>query len=196
MRIAPVFALSLVMMLALVCTARPCEAGGRRAAWLRVDDPLLVAAVDRGARGSATFKALLDRLEASDLIVYMMRTPANGLSPRGRTQFVVRAGSRRFVRVTIRTDHAARSIVALVGHELQHVAELAEEPRVVDANSYLELYRRIGYASCEGICPCFDTQAAVDAGYAVLSELGRGRPRVAGVIVGGPVAARLSAGDE
>lgn len=196
MRIAPVFALSLVLMVALVAGVQPCQAGDRRSAWLRVGDPMLAGAVERGARESATFKALVDRLEQSDLIVYLMRTPANGLRPHGRTQFVVQAGARRFVRVTIRTDHVARNIVALVGHELQHVAELAGEPRVVDAESYLDLYRRIGYSSCDGICPCFDTQAAVDTGYAVLSELGRGKPRVTGVIVGGPVAARLNAGDE
>ncbi len=196
MRIAPVFVLSLLMLVALVVGAQPCEAGDRRSAWLRVHDSLLVEAVERGARESATFRALLDRLEDSDLIVYMMRAPANGLRSRGRTQFVVRAGSRRFVRVTIRTDQVTRSIVALVGHELQHVAELAGEPHVVDADSYHDLYRRIGYSSCDGICPCFDTQAAVDTGYAVLSELGRGRPRVAAVIAGGPMVARLSAGDE
>lgn len=40
------------------------------------------------------------------------------------------------------------------------------------------------------------SRRSTDRAYAVLSELGRGRPRVAGVIVGGPVAARLSAGDE
>jgi hypothetical protein len=192
MRIARVFAFILVLMAALVASVQPSEAEDRRSSWLRVDDPLLIGAVERGARESPTFKALLDRLEESDLIVYMMRKPAIGLSPHGRTQFVVRAGSYRFVRVTIRADQVTRAIVALVGHELQHVAELADEPLVGDSDSYLNLYRRIGYSSCDSLCHCFDTQAAVDAGYAVLSELGRGRHRVpvAAVVADSRVATR------
>jgi hypothetical protein len=96
------------------------------------------------------------------------------------------------VRVTIRADQVTRAIVALVGHELQHVAELADEPLVGDSDSYLNLYRRIGYSSCDSLCHCFDTQAAVDAGYAVLSELGRGRHRVpvAAVVADSRVATR------
>lgn len=190
MRIVRVFALSLATVAALIAGVQPCRAEEPNSSWLRVSDPLLAHAIARGSRESATFKALLDRLERSDIIVYMMRTPAAGLQPHGRTQFVVHAGSHRFVRVTIRTDQVTRNIVALVGHELRHVAEVADEPGVVDADSYLDLYRRIGYSSCERLCPCFDTQAAVDAGYAVLSELGRNRARVATVLADSRIAKR------
>jgi hypothetical protein len=190
MRIARVFALSLFTIVALFAGAQPCQAEESNSSWLRVEDPLLARAISRGTRESATFKALLDRIENSDLIVYILRAPATGLAPQGRTQFVVSAGARRFVRVTIRTDQVTRNVIALVGHELQHVAELAGEPGVVDNDSYLELYRRIGYSSCDRLCPCFDTEAAVSTGYAVLSELGRNRTRASQVLADTRIATR------
>ena len=62
--------------------------------------------------------------------------------------------------------------MALLGHELRHAVELAEAPAVDDDGDYQRLYDRIGYQSCSRAAPrCYETDAAVRAGRAVLTEL-------------------------
>jgi hypothetical protein len=43
---------------------------------------------------------------------------------------------------------------------------------VIDEETYGRLYQAIGKASCDAPRWCFDTKAAVKAGYRVLRELG------------------------
>ena len=78
---------------------------------------------------SATFRALLERLGRSDLIVYVDRTITMGERTRGDTRFVARAGGFRFLRVTLEMHGLTNPVVALIGHELRHAAEVADSRR-------------------------------------------------------------------
>jgi hypothetical protein len=87
-------------------------------------------------------------------------------------QFITHAGSYRFVRITLNVAKTDDHEVALLGHELHHAVELAEAPAVDDDRDYQRLYQRIGYESCSRAAPrCYETDGAVKAGRAVLSEL-------------------------
>jgi hypothetical protein len=138
---------------------------------LRTDDPIVTDLVTRGLDASGTFRQLYERLEHSDLIVHLRRgtqVPAGS----GFNQFITYAGSYRFVRITLNVDKVDDGAVALLGHELRHAVELAEEPAVDDGVEYQRMYDRIGYQSCSRAAPrCYETHAAVIAGRAVMREL-------------------------
>jgi hypothetical protein len=87
------------------------------------------------------------------------------------------AGGRRYVRVTLRADIFGVSLAALLGHELQHVAEIAHAPEAVDQRTLQRLYESIGRATCGPPRWCFDTPAAVAAGVRVMKELAGRRGR-------------------
>jgi hypothetical protein len=126
-----------------------------------------------GYRRSATFRRLVDALERSDVIVHVERRAI--ASDQAFMHFVTHAGGSRYLRITLDTELSADAGVALLGHELQHASEVANAAWVVDLETYHELYRAIGHASCSGPRRCFDTIGAVDAGRRVLVEL-RERP--------------------
>jgi hypothetical protein len=64
--------LAVAALLLLLCVI-PAHAQTMAPPFLRVNDATLAAAVIRGAEQSPTFRALLERLAMSDLIVYLQR---------------------------------------------------------------------------------------------------------------------------
>jgi len=142
----------------------------RNGPFLRTDDARLAAALVRGGDESPTFRTIVDRLAASDLIVYVKRGSLYGPTA-ASTQLVSATGGYRYVRVTIELDPDTDVGVAMLGHELRHALELANAPWVVDDGAVVSLYREIGYVSCARRTPCYDTQEAVAAGRRVLAEL-------------------------
>ena len=158
--------------LLLSCTFFAPASEPMRMARIRVLDASLACALSRGYMRSPTLRALVERVEDSNVIVYVDRHPPAGRCD-GRTQFVSAAAGYRYVRVTVKTDGVNDGLIALLGHELRHVVEVVDAPWVVDATGYAALYRRIGRpsASCRRPGWCFETQSAVDSGYRVLEEL-------------------------
>ena len=89
----------------------------------------------------------------------------------GLLEFMGRAGSNRYLRVTVGSLHHQSVVVALLGHELQHAAEVADAPEVQTAEAFARFYRRIGVPTGAGR---YDSLAAQSAGRIVRAEL-RGR---------------------
>jgi hypothetical protein len=159
----------LVAALLLVAWAAPAVAE-RNGPFLRTEDSRLAAALIRGRDESPTFRAIVDRLDASNLIVYVSRGALRGETS-ASTQLLTSTGGYRYVRVTLELDPDTDVGVAMLGHELRHALELADAPWAVDDGTVMSLYKKIGYASCMRATPCYDTQEAVDAGRQVLAEL-------------------------
>ena len=137
---------------------------------IRTTDRRLVRLVQDGVHGSETFRQLVDRLQRSDVIVYL--ECARVRSSDGRLTFISAAGGRRYVHVRVARLPSADLQIALIGHELRHAVEIADAPVIVDRASLAREYHRIGYLnvrSPEGLA--FDSHAAIDAGYRVLHEL-------------------------
>jgi hypothetical protein len=133
--------------------------------------------VKHGTERSLTFRRLVATIEASDIIVYLecgkrLRPGAVGL-----TRLAARTAAIRYVRVSLDARIASDDAVAILGHELYHVTELARAPHVVDALGMQELYMTLGHRTCSDDPPCFDTREARHAGEMVLKELRKGRPR-------------------
>jgi hypothetical protein len=140
---------------------------------IRTLEPRLRSLVDDGIRRSTTFRALVERLHGSDVIVYVQTAERWPPGVDGRMTFATAAGGYRYVIVQLRDQPSRMHLAALLAHELRHVVEVAEAPAIVDGASLAREYRRIGYsrrlASEGGVA--FDTDAAVETGHQVLAEL-------------------------
>jgi len=96
--------------------------------WLRI-----------GTAESQTFRNLVNLLGESDLIVHVQ--VVERLSTAGQTSFVTSTASVRYVRIEVVAGGSAKEMVALIGHELQHAVEIAQEPRIRDRQALSVFYR-------------------------------------------------------
>jgi len=76
----------------------------------------------------------------------------------------------RYLRVRIECRQSRDGQIAALGHELQHVAEIATAGTIVDRSSIQLLYGRIGFALDSGGRQ-FESEAARNAGARVRREL-------------------------
>jgi hypothetical protein len=139
---------------------------------IRTTDRRMRKLLDQGLRISPSLRALVHRLERSDVVVYVECEGHAQARVAGRLMFVSAAGGLRYVVVRLARLPAAQQI-AILAHELQHAVEIAETPAIVDAPSLAREYLRIGHvnrwSAAEGIA--FDTDAAVEMGEKVLGEI-------------------------
>ena len=126
-------------------------------------------AMEEASRRSMTFRGLVDRLNRSDVIVYVESGTCGSPQVLSCVAIASAAGAARYLRITIDTDHSRSIITSQIAHELQHAVEIADSPEVVDTDSLRELYRRIGKASANR--DIYETTAAVRVAAAVSREL-------------------------
>ena len=131
---------------------------------------LLFTAID----ASPSFRLLVDRINASDVIVYIRcgRGLRSGIS--GQMTFVGASGGLRYVIVAIDLNAALDRQIAILGHELRHAVEVADTPSIVDTKSLGVAYTRMGHSTKAGVgMTLFDTHDAVAAGEQVWREVMR-----------------------
>jgi hypothetical protein len=113
----------------------------------------------------------VERIEQSDVIVHLTCDRFRASALAGRTVLAAARVGVRYVRVGIRCEQDDASLVAIVGHELQHVAEIAASPGVVDDRSFARLFESIGFAVCRSAwTEQFETTAALEMGTRVRAE--------------------------
>ena len=95
---------------------------------------------------SATFRAIVETIEHSDLIVYV-ETRAIRLP--GQLQLVAATPGCRHIRISVRAPGLDTEQVAWLGHELWHAVELAGAPEVRDQTSLLRFYQHMGRREVE-----------------------------------------------
>ncbi len=136
---------------------------------VRALDGRVRALLDEGVRRSSTFARLLDAVAATDIIVYIQ--PVNRLAASITGQLVLLPGTQtqRYLRIQILDRLSPDETIALIGHELRHVLEVAAAPDVRDQAALSELYKRIGRAG--GRVHSFDTHDAQSTGRQVRMEL-------------------------
>jgi hypothetical protein len=141
---------------------------------VRTTDSRISVAVDIGLRESPTFRELVDRINASDVVVYVTAEPGE-LPPGvdGQLTFLSATGGFRYVMVRVNARLPALRLVSLLGHELQHVREIADTDAIVDPDTMARAYAtRLGYHNRWNTDRNrFDSSAAVKAGERVLKEL-------------------------
>jgi hypothetical protein len=139
---------------------------------VRPEAPMLKTAIAAALEGSPTFRSIVERIDGSDVIVHMTCGYFKSATLAGRTMLSSAGPDVRYVRVQILCDQSPQALVAIVAHELQHVAEIASERAVVDDSSFGRLYRKIGFPTClSWETNQFETAAAVETGRRVRAEL-------------------------
>lgn len=135
--------------------------------------PGALALVEAAADRSAIVQGLLDDLERTDLVVYIMDAmPGAFVGPKSALTFVSGASATRYLMIRIdsmRLPLPAR--IAALGHELYHALEVAAAPEVKDAAGLASLYRRIGWETSAGR---FESRAAQEATFQISRQLARG----------------------
>ena len=129
-------------------------------------EALLATGMDR----SATFRQLVHRIEASDVIVYVETRHDVRDGVGGSMRFIARSATHRFLRVQLNARSSAHTLVAILGHELQHAVEIADHPEVRSSEDVRAFYRRTGVRTG---ADAFDSDAARNAGYLVRAEISR-----------------------
>jgi hypothetical protein len=157
---------SLVLACAIVLAGGDATADGEPAR-VRGLEPIAVRLLQAARAGSPTFRCLLDRLEQSDLIVYVQFTPRDQ-GPRALTTIAGAIAGSRVVLSSITSRAGDADRLLLLGHELQHAVELADAPEARDRAGIAALYARIGWSDRPD---SYETAAAVDAGNAVRREM-------------------------
>lgn len=142
-----------------------------RDARIRPQDPRLADHLRAGVARSATFRAIVNRLEAGNLIVYVALSSTMRSTLAGKLTWMTRGGAFRYVKATINTEQSADQIIATLAHELQHALEVSHDASVIDQRSMLRLYQRIGRPSVLGIDAAWETAAAQETGVQVRREL-------------------------
>jgi hypothetical protein len=157
----------LLSLLLVLAAAAPAAAGAMPR--LRGITPAETRIIDDLLARSRTARELLERIDATDVIVYV-ELRADTTSIRAATRFVSSAPGARFLRVVLGAMSTPLERAALLGHELQHVLEIALDPGVRDDAGLRRLYARIGEDRNARFA--FETTAARDIAERVRRELG------------------------
>jgi hypothetical protein len=139
---------------------------------VRIADPALRQLFDAGCLASPTLRALVSRLDSSDVIAYIrFEGPRGGID--GSLQFVSASAGIRYVLIRVVRLPARSRQLALIAHELQHAVEVAAAPHIVDQQTFVQEYERIGDTSHHRRRRerSFETLAARATGKRVLEEL-------------------------
>ena len=125
--------------------------------------------LDHAIQRSPTFAALVEAIDATDVIVHVeeVRTLPAGVD--GRLTFVTATTGVRYLRAQVVAGRGAVDTMSVVGHELQHALEVAMEKNVRDEATFTRLYMRIGDQPARA--DRFDTAAAREAGRRVRNEM-------------------------
>ena len=108
---------------------------------VRTDSPYLRLVIASGVQRSPSFRAIVDRLEQSDLIVEVQCGRFNDSRLAGRTVFL---SARPTVRYVLVRSMPVTSCPAARSHD-SHALEIASAPWVVDGDTLAQLYEQIGF---------------------------------------------------
>lgn len=164
----------LLVVLALACAvpAMPLTAltGLPPSERLRPQSAFVAALLDEALARSPTTRALVERVRAGDVIVYVETGRQLDSSLSACVTWMNAGPDARFLRVTLRLGMRRPDAVAMLAHELQHVVEVIDHPEVRSREGLIALYRAIGHRTSYDNAH-WDTVAAVRAGIVAKSEV-------------------------
>ncbi len=121
---------------------------------------------------SPTVRDLVDRLDHSDVVVYIRYVWFPTTTLRGRIGFLTSDKPRRLLAIEIACRHTRTDQLVALGHELQHAVEIAGAASVWDVRSLAAFYTSIGdLTGYAGGSETYETAAAAETGRRVRSEL-------------------------
>ena len=135
---------------------------------VRAENPVLSAAIVQGAERSKTFSRLIEAMNATDGLVYVLEGRC-GQGVRACLHMSVElAGENRLLRILVTPRRAPGcELIASIGHELQHALEALSDPNVRTSSGLSSFFHRIGL---KGRPHRFETREAIRVGLAVAKE--------------------------
>ena len=138
---------------------------------VRTADSNVLALIDAGISGSATFRGLIATLNESDVIVYIAPKLTRNTLGGYLAHNIVSQGQHRYLRIAVDIAGTKHHLVSLLAHELQHAVEVAQAPDARDAQSLERLFSRLAVGFGCGGSGCFETRAAKAIQKIVRAEL-------------------------
>ena len=135
---------------------------------IRSSNPSFVTLIVRAREQSATFRGLIEAINASDGIVYVEAGEC-GHEVTSCVVGVTAAGDYRMVWIKVDKDKSECDLIASIGHELRHATEILNDSDVRSNNEMFLFYLRNARPAAGPIF--FETRAAIDAGVAVRYEI-------------------------
>lgn len=160
------------LLVSNVYAASPDEPRGGHTR-VRPHDPRSKQLLRAGMARSETFRALVQRIEASNVFVYVSVSPFIKPSLAGRLTWMTQVGPYRYLRATLNGEQSTDQQIATFGHELQHAVEVVDDEMVTSEKSLVALYKRIGQPSRAAATAGWETMAAQEVGHRVRRELVR-----------------------
>ena len=150
-----------------VAAVGSADAGNSR---VRTDNPAIAAVIQDGIRRSATFRRIVETIDASDGIVFVEEGRCAPSVRACLALSVKQAGPSRLLRVVVDVKRADWDLMGSIAHELQHAVEVLSDPSVRSNGAIYLFYRRAGETSGDR----FETPAAINAGDSVRREARHG----------------------
>ena len=129
-------------------------------------DPVSADTFAHAVAGSAVVRALVERLEVSNVIVHIVTVPQMPAGIGGTTRFVTSRGGYRYLRITLGANMPLRFRSGILGHELKHACEVADSS-ATDVEGMRQLFENEGHRAGQ----YFETSAAIAIERNVLLEL-------------------------
>lgn len=170
---------SIVVVLAVFLAAAPMATAADLSSavmQVRTNEPDLAVLIAEALQRSPSFRLLVERLNASDVIVYVRSSRDLPRGVDGHLTVMGVAGGRRYVVVSLDWGRSRLRLTATLGHELQHAVEIAERQDIVDHSTMVQAYETFG---AEGAWRpkgrSFDTPAAIRTGDRIWKEMAGAR---------------------
>jgi hypothetical protein len=135
---------------------------------VRSENPLLTDAIAHGVEQSATFRRLIEAINATDGLVFVLEGKC-GQGVRACLHMSLEiSGPNRLLRILVDPRRASGcELVASIGHELQHALEALSNPRIRTTPGLSSFFHQIGPEGPRR----FETTAATQVGLAVAREV-------------------------
>jgi hypothetical protein len=143
------------------------EAGD--ATGVRSSLPLLAAVIRQAAERSATFRSLVQAIEATDGIVYVEHGTCGSHARGCLLRTIAISGPHRILRILVDANAREDRLMATIGHELQHAIEVLSNTALRTEGALYLFYRRTGTKRGR----MFETADAVQTGNTVRAEVRR-----------------------
>ena len=168
-------AVSVAVICILIASSTVVENGGdgEGTVRLRPMQPIGRKLVADGLKRSGTFRRLVRELDRSDLIVYVDVRGDMASHLVGSLRFAARSTTHRFLTISLNRHYDQPTLIAFLGHELQHANEVAGARDVNSAEDLRAFYQRIGFRVGRN---AYDSREAQVAGQVVRKELRLGSP--------------------
>lgn len=155
-----------ILVLGIGVAAAPLSAAAQQTR-IRGANGRLDAVISGAIGRSQTFRGLVDTLEMTDGIVYVVEGNCGQGVRACLLPSVTIAGPNRLLRIVVDSRKSDEDLMGSIGHELQHAVELLDDRGIRSSTAAILRLRKM----CSGCGFRYETDAAVRAGDAVRAEL-------------------------